>query len=413
MMDALNKKPFLSLIMIVKNEEAFLAQCLESVHDIVDEMVIVDTGSSDKTVEIAESFGAQIYHHPWQNSFSEARNYGLPFAKGEWLLQLDADEELMREDIPLLKQYLNSSEYNGLNVIFLNKGPDNSLYKHRNARVFRNGFVHYEGIVHNLPIVKGPVAVTPVRILHHGYNLSSEQMEKKFKRSEKLLVRQVEDHPNYTYGWANLIRNYRLQQQYEKVIITGEKVLSQFPSMPIFDRQMIMNDLMYGYFITNRIDEALQLGQQGLIDNPYHLDMLFIMGSCCIKKEQYAEAIQFFIKFLEVREAGTEVEGLEALIIDTYGFQARAWNNIGSCFKDLGDLNQAQIAYHKAIEMDGNTLFQKNLASIYIQMGQLDEAMMVLSRAHQLDPADQSLIYFIERIKDYMEASKQDATAVL
>ncbi len=71
------EQPALSLCMIVKDEEEFLPQCLDSVKDVGDEMIIVDTGSTDRTIKIAESYGAQVYHHPWQGSFSEARNYGL------------------------------------------------------------------------------------------------------------------------------------------------------------------------------------------------------------------------------------------------------------------------------------------------------------------------------------------------
>ena len=89
-----NGRPSLSACMIVKNEEKFLAQCLNSIKDAVDEIIIVDTGSTDKTVEIAQSFGAKVYHHPWRNSFSEARNHSLSYATCDWILQIDADEAL-------------------------------------------------------------------------------------------------------------------------------------------------------------------------------------------------------------------------------------------------------------------------------------------------------------------------------
>jgi glycosyltransferase involved in cell wall biosynthesis len=84
--------------MIVKNEEACLERCLKSVCDHVDEIIIVDTGSTDGTVEIAKSYGARIYHHPWENDFSKHRNQSLSYATGGWIFQLDADEELFPED---------------------------------------------------------------------------------------------------------------------------------------------------------------------------------------------------------------------------------------------------------------------------------------------------------------------------
>ncbi|MCL1908644.1 MAG: glycosyltransferase [Holophagaceae bacterium] len=86
--------PLISLAMIVKNEEATLGHCLESVRPIVDEMVVVDTGSTDKTIEIARSFGARVYHFDWCDDFAAARNESLKYCTGEWILILDADEAI-------------------------------------------------------------------------------------------------------------------------------------------------------------------------------------------------------------------------------------------------------------------------------------------------------------------------------
>ena len=93
--------------MIVKNEEKYLPQCLNSIKDIVDEIIIVDTGSIDKTVEIAESFGAKVYHYKWNNSFSEARNESLKYANNDWILIMDADDEFCSDDKEKFKELLN------------------------------------------------------------------------------------------------------------------------------------------------------------------------------------------------------------------------------------------------------------------------------------------------------------------
>src|SRR4029077_17309854 len=94
----------LSLCMIVKDEEAMLPRCLTAVAEPVDELIVVDTGSTDRTVEIAESFGARVLHHAWTGDFSAARNVGLDAATGDWLLYLDADEVLAGGDGPLLRE---------------------------------------------------------------------------------------------------------------------------------------------------------------------------------------------------------------------------------------------------------------------------------------------------------------------
>ena len=94
----------LSLCMIVKNEEERLAKCLDSVSELVDEMIILDTGSTDKTVSIAQSFGAVVPFFKWNNDFSAARNESLKYVNKDWVLVLDADEVLNKETIPNIKQ---------------------------------------------------------------------------------------------------------------------------------------------------------------------------------------------------------------------------------------------------------------------------------------------------------------------
>ena len=82
----------ISACVITKNEEKNIARCINSYKDIVDEIILVDTGSTDNTVEIAKSLGAKIYYYEWQNDFSAAKNYALSMAKGDWIIFLDADE---------------------------------------------------------------------------------------------------------------------------------------------------------------------------------------------------------------------------------------------------------------------------------------------------------------------------------
>ncbi|HHW13300.1 MAG TPA: glycosyltransferase family 2 protein, partial [Firmicutes bacterium] len=86
----------IGLAMIVRNEEANLARCLESVAGLVDEVVIVDTGSADRTEEIAHRYTDKVYRYPWDGDFSAARNHALAQASADWILSLDADEELDR-----------------------------------------------------------------------------------------------------------------------------------------------------------------------------------------------------------------------------------------------------------------------------------------------------------------------------
>jgi glycosyltransferase involved in cell wall biosynthesis len=97
----------LSVCLIVKNEEKFLGQCLKSVRDLASQIVVVDTGSTDRTVEIAKEYGAEVYSFAWCDDFSAARNAALEHATGDWVLVLDADEELSAEGREKLKPAMN------------------------------------------------------------------------------------------------------------------------------------------------------------------------------------------------------------------------------------------------------------------------------------------------------------------
>ncbi|MFP4101975.1 glycosyltransferase family 2 protein, partial [Coleofasciculus sp.] len=127
----------LSLCMIVKNEEASLPQVLESVQPIVDEMVILDTGSSDRTIDIAQEYGARVYHFQWCNDFSAARNQALQYVRGRWVLVLDADEVLTPEIIPEIQQAIKNDRYLVINLIRQEVGATQSPYS-LVSRLFRH-----------------------------------------------------------------------------------------------------------------------------------------------------------------------------------------------------------------------------------------------------------------------------------
>ena len=93
----------LSVCLIVRNEEALLENCLKSVSQLADQLVVVDTGSTDKTLEIARSFNAEIYHFKWCDDFAAARNESIKYATGDWILWIDADERLSEASVPAFK----------------------------------------------------------------------------------------------------------------------------------------------------------------------------------------------------------------------------------------------------------------------------------------------------------------------
>lgn len=187
--------PGLTVSMIVKNEEKKLKKCLDSIKDAADEIVIVDTGSTDDTIKIAEEYKARIFHFGWQNDFSAARNYALSKSTCSWILYIDADEVLPSSSLQELKTLIGKDEAAGFKCtvksIDSQHGRNNSmqyvrLFKYTEGIKFQ-GKVH-EQIVHSL-VEKGyTIRESGIEIIHTGYDIAKDEKQKKALRNLPLLL---------------------------------------------------------------------------------------------------------------------------------------------------------------------------------------------------------------------------------
>ncbi|MGH3050188.1 MAG: glycosyltransferase, partial [Gaiellaceae bacterium] len=167
----------LSLCMVVRDEEELLPACLASAVDALDEIVVVDTGSTDATVEIAERFGARVIHAPWNDSFADARNAGLAQATGDWILMLDADERLGPRASATIRSLVGRSWREAFLFPITNLTGDGSTSTlHPALRLWRNRREYrFEGRVHEQIATHMPVdlperfELVDVPILHEGY----------------------------------------------------------------------------------------------------------------------------------------------------------------------------------------------------------------------------------------------------
>ncbi|HET6508850.1 MAG TPA: glycosyltransferase [Baekduia sp.] len=241
-----------SLCMIVKDEEAMLPRCLAAVAEHVDELIVVDTGSTDRTVAIAESFGATILHHEWDGDFSAARNVGLDAATCDWLMYLDADEVLVEGEGPRLRELLGHTWREG---IFLTESnhvgelQDGVAVQHAALRLFKNrpdyrfeGRVH-EQFAHRLPALAERVEYTQVRVEHFGYLGAVRDAKEKSRRNLELLERQIAEGVDTPFLHFNLGSERaaagdvagsltHLQRAWDKVADDPERLeLGYFPSL--------------------------------------------------------------------------------------------------------------------------------------------------------------------------------------
>ena len=227
-------RPKISLCMIVKDEEEQLARCLDSVKDCVDEMVIVDTGSTDSTVAIAESYGARILYHAWDGSFSSARNVSLDAATGDWLLVLDADEamvdgsrlhEILADTQPEVQGYVLPM------VNFVGDRDHEEAVTSPAARLFRNRPEYrYSRALHEqiLAVIQSTVEGAIVRWLdlpieHYGYLTPVVAERDKVARNLALAEEEVKRYPKDAFSWYNLGQEHFRMCRFEEALAAYQK----------------------------------------------------------------------------------------------------------------------------------------------------------------------------------------------
>lgn len=226
--------------MIVKNEEEVIMQALSWGKGIVSEQIVVDTGSTDRTVEIAEQMGAKVYHFTWIDDFAAAKNFALSKARYEWIAFLDADEYFPMEDakrlLALVKE-LQDSEFHGIlagraNVD--NKG--NVMAVNTQCRVFRNlpALKFIRRIHEHLNMSDGTLlrmadAVELLTMYHTGYG----EMEsgKKAGRNLKLIQAELADHPDDYEMWGYLGQEYEIRDEWEEAVKAFRKAMDLMPEI--------------------------------------------------------------------------------------------------------------------------------------------------------------------------------------
>ncbi|PUU88914.1 glycosyltransferase, partial [Halanaerobium sp.] len=209
----------LTIGMMVKNEGKHLEECLEAlslIREALDsELIIIDTGSDDNTVEIAKKFTENVYFHEWNEHFSEMRNKVISYSKGDWYFSLDGDEIVSNPETII--NFFKSGKYKKYKTAFVTQKnytdeKNENFTKILVPRLFENDEdFHFEGAVHNQPQFKKPIYGLSTVLDHYGYISSDKElMEKKFQRTATILKRELEKDPENIYYWYQLSRSYAM-----------------------------------------------------------------------------------------------------------------------------------------------------------------------------------------------------------
>jgi len=419
--DMPDRKPTLSVCMIVKNEEKDLPECLQLIVGRVDEIVVVDTGSEDNTVAIAESFGAKVFHYEWNDDFAAARNCSIDHATGDWILWLDADDRIYSEDIVKVREMINGPQ----NRVFFFKLRNEALKAGKESqmlqiRVFPNvPKMRFAGRIHESvhPAAKelGFVHVTTdTSVTHVGYAIGAEGMDKKLMRNMKMLEEEVKANPTdfrlhfYIAGTASALGDDdRCREVCNKMInhkdckgwmrAMGLAMLSDLdvrkgdfkiavsrlrkackimPGHP----QLILQLAQSYYWMGERdkardllgevITQTFEVSEMPVIGEANRAMAHFFLGRCEEDDENLKAALSQYEKCLEF-----DGEFAECLV------------RISGVLMELGRWEAAERACRKAVVLIPDCeVAHSNLGSAHLGQGRLDEAIVCYRQALELEP---------------------------
>jgi len=296
--------------MIVKDESHCIARCLKSVSKIVSEIIIVDTGSTDNTPDIARSFGARVIHHVWHDDFSEARNVSLEHAQADWILVLDADEELTASARKHIRKLTSDSLNDGYLFIVRHLAPDNEISKYsemRLLRLFKNrSEFRYHGKIHEqiLPSVKDAgnrIKATNLIIKHYGYmDETCQSGDVRAKRNLKILKNILQVSPKDPYIHYHLGMTYRTLGDNEKSYKSLQKAIahdadSQLNSEILSKLYIALAQLSLG---SNQFKAAIDYANISFEYGPDNLIGLYVTGISMIYVQKYSEATPYLVQVL-------------------------------------------------------------------------------------------------------------------
>jgi Tfp pilus assembly protein PilF len=380
--------------MIVKNEERVLSSCLASVRALVDEVIVVDTGSTDRTIEIAESFGARVYRETWENDFSKPRNVSLQHATKEWILVLDADEELCPDDHALIKALttkpnncylLNQRHYTNdlrLNNSVACKGDHPEMERGAQGyfqspllRLWPNHrSIVFEGIIHEdvTPSVQRQpdLTIVPSDILIHHYGFTSEgaarRAETKGRLYTELGIEKLKKDPNNWQAYYELGIEHNLGGRPYEAIAAFKEAVRIDPS-----QLWVWSNLAHVLASVGQTEEAQVAFNTALKIDPNCKEVLSNYGLYFYRHKYYSDAEKVLRR---------------AIAVDSSFLTA--WCNLAMVVSRSGRPAHAALLYQRALQINPLCVTARAaLASLYNDIGDHSRALECVEPVRNLpDP---------------------------
>lgn len=374
-----NVSPFLSLCMIVRDEEPRLASCLQSIAPYVDEIVVVDTGSTDRTREVARDCGARVFEMPWPDSFAAARNQSLALARGEWLFWMDADDVIAPECGPELRELAQSRPQRDAAFqvqVRIPPGPGEfhtAVVDH--VKLFPNRpDLRFEHRIHEqiLPAIRRAgleVCFSDLFVTHQNYDRSDSGQARKRHRDFRLLELDLQDHPDHPFILFNLgmthlyaTRDYEVAAHYLRRSLERSD-----PSDSIVRKAYAM--LATAHSCTFDREAALRANEAGRRHYPEDAELLFQAGQLYQEVNRFAEARQALERLV------TGQDDLHYRSVDLGLRGHRGQHELALLYRRLGDpAHCEQVLRRIATEHPSYLPAHQDLADTFELLGKEEDA---------------------------------------
>lgn len=385
----------LSACLIVKNEENHLRRCLESIKNVVDEIVVVDTGSTDSTISIAREYGATLGFFPWNDDFAAARNESLKLATGNWALWIDADEELTPDSVEAIRSALIRPQFAGFYIPIINyteEVGEGDQFVHSPVRLFRllrgvefTGRIH-EQVVPSLNRFDLPYAtIEKAQLLHHGYRPAMVAERNKIERTVRILEAEVSENPANSFQWFNLGNAFTIAKRYAEAEEACKKSIETLAANDSHGHN-VYQILTEVYEKQGRYQEALALIETAESRGLGGVQSEYTRASVLLSTHRYNEA-------LDAIERACEMDWPLGYTGDYSIVTYKRTGLKGQILAAIGRYGEADDYLQRAVSVAPESVpLQWTRANVLENLGRFEEAQILFARL-SLEPGLSSKAY--------------------
>ncbi|GIM46473.1 hypothetical protein DNHGIG_20220 [Collibacillus ludicampi] len=399
------EKNTLSVCIICKNEEEYLPSLLEKVQLFANEIIFVDTGSTDTSVEVAKQYGAKVFIWEWSNDFSAARNKALQHATGEWVLFLDCDDELSEDTIRNIRGFIQSSSAEGCYVRYENvvdvEGQQETIIDHK-LTLFRNRSTYRfrepihetieESMSETVDLLQIPVS--NITIKHQGYK-NPHVLEEKQKRNLQIIeetIRKEGKRPFLLYCQAVCYLNLFEYEQALKLLLILKDSWS--PSHPLHSD--VCYKIALCLFETRQLDLAQMELMRAIEYYPDFTDLNYFSACIDFHDKKYEEAMHKWKHCIQLGDAPPQYTHLEG----TGTFLA--WQGIAQVYTARKEYVHAIEAYRKSLELNpGHLHCIRQFMIVLADHFSFQESYLHLSSLYEF--SDPQTVFFLALIAEQVQ----------